>query len=153
MSPFSLKKMEAISLLARVKRDRAPPASKKKSPLPHLRQEETSSFLQSDGTEESFISTKQAGPSNLTRKTRPQKLPATLSWQGKKTELLTISSSSSEDGRELTLQNFKAWSSPDLQKEKSGPPPLPSLQEREDEYSTSCARSSGLERLSALFHR
>ena len=67
-------------------------------------------------------------------------------------ELLTISCSSSEDGIELTLKK-KGWSSPDLQKQKSGPPPLPSLQNREDEYSTSCSYCSGLERLSALFHR
>ena len=75
VSRLFLKKMEATLLLARVKGDRAPPASKKKSPLPHLRQEETSSFLQSDGTEESFISTKQAGPSNLTRKKRAPPTP------------------------------------------------------------------------------
>ena len=159
VSRFFLKKMEATLLLARVKGDRAPPASKKKSPLPHLRQEETSSFLQSGGTEESFISTKQAGPSNLTRKKRAPPTPQSAKKTScltllarERTELLTISSSSSEDGRELTLQE-KAWSSPDLQREKSGPPPLPSLQKRKDEYSTSCSHFSGLERLSVLFHR
>ena len=46
--------MEATSLLAKVKGDGASPASKKKSLLPHPRQEETESFLQSDGTEESY---------------------------------------------------------------------------------------------------
>ena len=96
---------------------------------------------------------------NLTKKKRAPPTPQSAKKTScltrlarERTELLTVSSSSSEDGRELTLQK-KAWSSPDLQKAKSCLPPLPSFQEREDEYSTSCSHASGLERLSALFHR
>ena len=51
--------------------DRAPLASKQKSPLPHPRQEETESFLQSNETEKSSISIKkQTGPSKISRKKR-----------------------------------------------------------------------------------
>ena len=94
--------MEATWLLAKVKGDGASPASKKKSLLPHPRQEETESFLQSEGTEESFISTKQTGPSNLTRKKRAPHTPQSAKgdflshFLGKgERELLTISFSSS----------------------------------------------------------
>ena len=99
------------------------------------------SFLQSDGTEESFISTKQTGPSNLTRKKRAPPTPQSAKKTScltllarERTELLTIFSSSSEDGRELTLQK-KAWSSPDLQKESLVlPPPQPSKKRRGIHY-------------------
>ena len=135
VSRLFLKKMEATLLLARVQGDRAPPASKKKNPLPHLRQEETRASCQQS---------RQAPP--IWRERRELRLPlsqqktsclALLARGG--TELLTISSSSSEDGREFTLQK-KACYSPDLQEEKkSGPPPLPSLRKREDEHSTCLA--------------
>ena len=94
--------MEATWLLAKVKGDGASPASKKKSLLPHPRPEETESLLQSDGTEESFISTKQTGPSNSTRKKRAPHTPQSAKgdflshFLGKgERELLTISFSSS----------------------------------------------------------
>ena len=53
-SRFGRKKIEEISLLAR--EERAPLASKKKSPLLHPRQEETETFLQSKETDKNSIS-------------------------------------------------------------------------------------------------
>ena len=66
---FAIKE-ESFSLLAR--EDRAPPASEKKSPLPHPRQEETESFLQRNETKESSISIsiKQTRTAKLSRKKR-----------------------------------------------------------------------------------
>ena len=150
--------MEATLLLARVKGDRAPPASKKKSPLPHLRQEETSSFLQSDGTEESFISTKQAGPSNLTRKKRAPPTP-----QSAKNFLPHSLGKGKNRAPDCLLFLFRRWKRayapeesmefPRPAKIKVWSSPSPAVKKSEDEYSSSCSHSSGLERLSALFHR
>ena len=53
-SRFGRKKIEEISLPAR--EERAPLASKKKSPLLHPRQEETETFLQSKETDKNSIS-------------------------------------------------------------------------------------------------
>ena len=52
--------------------------------------------------------------------------------------------------RNRSLRSRRKDGVPQTFKNKSlGPPPLPSLQNREDEYSTSCSYCSGLERLSA----
>ena len=110
--------------------------------------------------EESFISTKQAGPSNLTIKKRAPPTPQSakrdfLSYspgKGKKRALGYLLIVFRRRNRAYAHKK-KGWSSPDLQNQKSGPPPLLSFQNTEDECSTSCSYCSGLERLSALLHR
>ena len=101
-------------------------------PLNHLKTEESSLLANMDSPSQN---SRQAPPTS--RSVYPsvgkKRHPFSL---GKRNRRAPISSSSSEDGRELPLKK-KGWSSADLQKEKSGPP-LPSLQTREDGSSTSC---------------
>ena len=98
---------------------RAPPTSKPKSPLPHLWQAETESFLQSSDTEESFISTHQTGPSNFTRKKR-----APLTLQLATRDCLSLLARERDPvGRENISSRRQGGAPPNLQAEKSGPPP------------------------------
>ena len=137
--------MEATLLLTRVKSDKALPASKKKSPIPHPHKRRLrASFSLMVRKKASSQQSRQAPPIWPERKelrlpcSRQKQTSCLTLWAREGRKLLTTSSSSSEDGRELTIKK-KGWSSPDLQKERSGAPPLPN--------------SSGLERPSTLFHR
>ena len=123
---------EETTLIAR--EYRAPPTSKPKSPLPHLRKAETESFLQPSETEESFISTKQTGPSNFTRKMRAPLTPQ-LATRGC---LSLLVRERDPVGREYTLKK-KRWSFPQPSNRKvwSSPQRI----ERKNKSSTSCSET------------
>ena len=114
---------------------RAPPTSKPKSPLPHLWQAETESFLQSSDTEESFISTQQTGPSNVTRKKR-----APLTLQLATRDCLSLLARARDPvGRENISSRRQGGAPLNLQAEKSGPPPidlLPPTLRQEESFSS-----------------
>ena len=119
---------EETSLVAR--ECRAPPTSKPKKSSASNRE----SFLQSSETEESFISTKQTGPSNFTRTKRAPLTPK-LATRGC---LSVLVRARDPVGREHTLKK-KGWSSPNLPTEKSGP--SPQRIERKDKSLTSCSET------------
>ena len=107
---------------------------KKKAPFTVDKKRETESFLQPSETEESFISTKQTGPYNFTRKMRAPLTPQ-LATRGC---LSLLVRERDPVGREHTLKK-KWWSFPQPSHRKvwSSPKRI----ERKDKSPTSCSET------------